>query len=522
MYDLVIQGGQVIDGTGSARQKLDIAIQGDRIAELGSLAGAPAKRTINAAGKIVAPGVIDVHTHSDGWLLKIPYLASKISQGITTEVLMSDGISYAPITPENHRDWFLYMRTLNGLELSDYTGWRSVGDYLDLLDGRCAQNVVCEVPYANVRVLAAGWGRTALDDTQIKFMQREIDRSMAAGAVGVSTGLDYIVQCFATTDEIAEVCSVLRPYAGLYVTHVRYKKGTLRGVQEAVEIGRRAGVPVHISHLKGVSPSETEQIIEYIDRVAVKEVDFSFDVYPYLPGSTQINYILPYEVWEDGPLSVCEKLRDPAVRERFADLIASFSVPMDRLTLAWVSSKANTRFQGMTCSAYARSVGKPIQEALADLLIEEHLGALAVIGLQPDELIKPFLAHDKFMLGSDGIWHDGAHIHPRMFGSAPRILGPMVREKKLFSLESAVRKLCGFPAERFGLVDRGVLRTGAFADVMIFDPATITDRATYAAPQQLSVGIDHVLVNGVSVWNDGAIVKTEGAKLPGRSLRFKK
>lgn len=518
MLDLVIHGGEVIDGTGAARRRADVGVQGDRIVEVGAIEPGQARRTIDARRKIVCPGFIDVHTHSDGWLLKHPHLASKISQGITTEVLMSDGISYAPVTPENYRDWFLYLRGLNGLQLSDYRGWRSLADYMSLLDGRTAQNVVAEVPYANCRVLAAGWGKGPLDDAQIKLMQREVERSMAAGAVGVSTGLDYVSECFATTDEIAEVVAASRPWGGVYVTHIRYKKGTLRGVQEAVEIGRRAGVPVHISHLKGLTLREVDEILTYIDQVAVNEVDFSFDVYPYLPSSTMINYILPYEVWEDGPLAVCTKLRDKAVRERYADLLAGFSVPLDRLKLAWVSSKENSRYQGQSVAAYAEQVNKPVHDALCDLLIEENLAALSVIHMQPDELIEPMLKHDRFMLGSDGIWHPNAVIHPRMFGSATRILGPMVRERKLFGLESAVRKLSGYAAERFGLVDRGVIRSGAFADLTVFDPATVTDRATYDAPQELSSGIEHVLVNGASVWSEGR--SAEGC--PGRWIRFKK
>lgn len=521
-FDLLIQGGTVIDGTGAAPRVADVAIAQDRIAAVGPLAAdsPSARRTLDASGLVVAPGFIDVHTHSDGWLSKIPYLVPKLSQGFTTEVLMSDGISYAPVSPENARDWFVYLRSLNGLQQADYRGWRTIADYMAQLDRRTAQNVVAQIPYANVRVLAAGWSRGPLDDTQINIMRREIERAMDAGAVGISTGLDYIAQCFATTDELVEVCSAMRPWRGLYVTHVRYKKGTLAGVQEAVEIGKRAGVPVHISHLKAGSPAEADAIVAYVDRVAVNEVDFSFDIYPYLPGSTMLAYLLPYEVWEDGPLAACAKLRDPAVRERLETLLACFSVPLEKVVLAWTATRDNARYQGQSLAHYAAETGRRPAEALVNLLIEEQLAALSVLHTGDDEWIEPFLRHPKFMLGTDGIYFADGRVHPRVYGSAPKILGPLVRDRKLFSLERAVHTMTGVPAERFGLVDRGQIRPGAFADLVMFDPRTVADRATYDNPHQLSVGIERVIVNGVEVFADGLAIESAGPELPGRALRF--
>jgi N-acyl-D-amino-acid deacylase len=521
-YDLLIQGGTLIDGTSAQARPADVAIAGDRVVAVGSLAAdtQSAGRIVDARGLVVAPGFIDVHTHSDGWLSKIPNLTAKTSQGFTTEVLMSDGISYAPITPENFRDWFTYLRPLNGLELADYRGWRTIADYMALLDRANVQNVATQIPYANLRVLAAGWRRGPLDDAQINIMRREIERAMEAGAVGVSTGLDYISECFSTTDELVRVCSALRPWRGLYVTHVRYKRGTLGGVQEAVEIGRRAGLPVHISHLKAGSPAEAEEILSYVDRVAVHEVDFSFDIYPYLPGSTTFSYLLPYEVWEEGPLAALAHLRDPAVRERLATLLACFPVPVEKISLAWTATKANARHQGQSVAEYAARTARTAAEAIADLLIEENLAALCVLRTGADEWIEPFLKHPKFMLGTDGIYFADGQVHPRVYGSAPKILGPLVRDRKLFSLEEAVRKMTSVAAERFGLVDRGVVREGAFADLVLFDPKTVADRATYENPHQLSVGIEHVLVGGVEIFAHGKPVENLGPELPGRALRF--
>jgi N-acyl-D-amino-acid deacylase len=301
---------------------------------------------------------------------------------------------------------------------------------------------------------------------------------------------------------------------------VRYKKGTLRGMQEAVEIGRRAGVRVHISHLKASTAREAEELLGYVDRVAVNEVDFSFDIYPYTSGSTMLNYLLPYEAWEDGPLAACAKLRDPAVRERLEAMLACFPLSAENIRIAWCATRDNARHQGLTLAEYAARLGKPAAEALCDLLIEEHLAALCVLRSGEDELVEPFLQHPKFMLGSDGIYFPDALVHPRVYGSATRLLGPLVRERKLFSLEEAVRKMSGIPAERFGLVDRGEVREGAFADLVVFNTDTVADRATYDDPHQLSVGIEHVVVNGVEIIGGGKPIENLGPELPGRALRF--
>jgi N-acyl-D-amino-acid deacylase len=516
MLDFAILGGTVIDGNGMPGQRVDVGILGDRIARIGQIKPSEAKQVLDAAHHVVAPGFIDVHNHSEGWLLKTPHFVPKLSQGFTTEILMSDGISYAPVTDQNWQEWFLYLRSLNGLLPEDYSGWHTIADYLARLDGRTAQNVAALIPYANLRVIAAGWRRDILDDTQIRIMRRQIEQAMDAGAVGISTGLDYISECFATTDELAEVCEAMAPWQGVYVTHVRYKKKTLRAVQEAVEIGRRAGVPVHISHLKAGSVEERDQLFEYIDRIAAQEVDFSFDVYPYMPGSTMLNFLLPYEVWENGPSRVVERLRDPSIRSNVTTLLEVFVSSFEQIRFAWFSLPRHAEWRGKTFADYVHQSGQLAGDALCDLLIEEKLNGLAVISGGDDALIEPWLQHDRFMLGSDGIYFPDGLVHPRIYGSAPRILGPMVRGRKLFSLETAVQKMTSIPAQRFGLTDRGLIREGAFADLVVFNPDTITDRATYSKPDQLSTGIERVLVNGQPVYAPAS--PSEGLPTPGRTL----
>ena len=354
----------------------------------------------------------------------------------------------------------------------------------------------------------------------MQLIRAEIRRSMEEGAVGISTGIDYAAQSFSTTDELVSACQAMAEYGGLYATHVRYKKGLVNGLKEAVEIGKRAGVAVHISHLKSPTAELTEEILNYVDRVAVNEVDFSFDVYPYHPGSTMLHFLLPYEVWEDGPLQVLPKLVRPRVRRLLEAALSDAEILLDRVYLAWFASKENSRYQGLSLAEYVRLTGRSTADAICDLLIEENLAVLAVFrpggeDEDVDGLVNPFLQHAKFMLGSDGIYHPDGIVHPRVYGSLPRLLGPLVRDHRLFSLEDAVRKASGYPAERFGLVDRGTLRDGAFAD-------TIRDTATYTNPHQLAAGIDTVIINGKIVFSGGEAVAANESSQPGRALLYRR
>ncbi len=496
-----------------------MGITGDRIADIGDLSSATAGNVINAANLIVAPGFIDVHTHMDGWLLKQSHEPSKTLQGFTTEVIGLDGISYAPVNRQTAKEWIFYLKALDGLQLSDYEGWESIDDFLNCLSGRNVQNAAMHVPYANVRSLACGFGRGYVDDFQMRQIKALVREGMEQGAVGLSTGLDYIVQCFSTTQELAEACEVVAEYKGLYVTHVRYKSGMMKALKEAVEIGKRSGVKVHISHLKAPAGSVLEEVLEYIDKVARQEVDLSFDVYPYQPGSTMLSYLMPFEAWSDGPLAAASKLRDPMMASWFHEGLSRHRLPLDRIHIAWVGSKENTKHQGKIVSDYIAETGLSEVEALTNLLQEERLAALLVFREGDDRLVHPFLKHDLYMMGTDGIYQPDGMIHPRQYGSSGRLLGPLVRDEKLFSLEEAVRKLSGFAAERFGLTDRGILKENAFADVVVFNPQTIRDQATLTDPHQYCLGIETVIVNGVTIVENSTPVDRLKFPYPGRSLR---
>lgn len=515
MFDTVIRNGTIIDGTRRSRYNADVAIVGDRIVAVAMDLG-EAHEELDASGLIVAPGFIDTHTHSDGWMLRRSALPSKLAQGFTTEFLMLDGIGYAPVDETTWREWFYYLRALDGLRLSDYDGWQTFAEFGGALDQQNLQNSAAFLPYANVRCQVAGFGRGPLDDFQRQVVTEHIRYGMEQGALGLSTGLDYIGQCFSDTDELAAVCRGMADHDGIYVTHIRYKTGMIDGLREAAEICRRAGVRLHISHLKSPDPRQTEIILALIDELA-EQVDLSFDTYPYQPGSTMLSYLLPYDVWVDGPIAALEKLRHPEIRRRFALSLQQYRLPMDRLKIAWTLTSDGNRWQGMSALEYAEVHEQPLADALCDLLIEERLAVLMVIDEGDDANIYPFLQHDRSMMGSDGIYFDDSLAHPRQFGSAPRLLGRAVRDWKLFSLEDAVYKLSHYPATRFGLQDRGVIRENAYADLTIFDADEIVDPATYAEPQELAVGVAHVFVNGTAVWPiDEACLSA--AALPGRFL----
>jgi N-acyl-D-amino-acid deacylase len=520
VFDLIIRGGEVIDGTGRPRFRADVGVQGDRITAVGDLSAATAKQTVDATGKVVSPGFIDVHNHTDGWLLKEPDLDVKIRQGFTTELLMSDGIGYAPIDPVTGPEWAYYLKCLNALRLDECHGWRSMAEYQQRLDRRCLQNHLVQIPYANLRTLVAGFGRSAIDDLQRKLIHAEIREGMAAGATGMSTGLDYISQWSATTTELAEACQVMAPQGGVYVSHIRYKHGLMPAVKEAVEIGARGGVPVHISHLKGSTDREVDELLNYIDTVARKEVDFSFEIYPYQPGSTMLNFILPYDVWDDGPTAAMGKLLRPEIQQRFRRALENYRLPLDKIHIAWVPSAENKRWQGRFLTEYIAAMGRPAEQALAELLIEERLAVLLVFNEGDDTLCHKMLQHDCCMIGSDGIYFPDGMVHPRVTSTAPRILGRAVRDWKVITLEQAVYKLAGYAAKKFKVVDRGELAVGKFADLVVFDPTTVIDVGTFQNPHQAPVGYDLVTVNGVIAWTPQGVGKFTPGTYPGRALKF--
>ena len=497
--DLIIRNGTIIDGTGAQRFQADVGVQDGRIAEIGNLPEAPAPQQIDATGKIVCPGFIDVHNHSDGWLLREGHQTCKTMQGFTTEIIMSDGISYAPVSQQNWRDWIYYLRGLNGLRMQDYTGWESLDQYLTELSKTSVQNFAAQIPYANLRTLVHDFSRGTLDDSQLVRMKQLVQECLEAGAVALSTGLDYVAQCFSPTSELVHACL---PMAGLnkpYVTHIRYKSGLIEGIREAIEIGRQANVPVHISHLKCQDPYTPEQIFELIEEACAEGIPTTFDVYPYQPGSTMLNYLLPYEVWEDGPLAATGKLSLDTIRRKVKHSFESYRLDLEHVLMAWSPSTDHTDDWGKTLLQIVEESGKEPVEALTDLLLDEQLAVLCVMDEGDDKLVEPLVAHPRCMMGTDAIYQPNGNVHPRAYGSTGRWLGPFVRDSQLFTLEEAIRKMTSLSADTFGLEGRGRLEVNAHADLVVFDDAQIQDHAQFGDPQHHSPGIEQVVINGTPV-----------------------
>lgn len=518
--DWIIRNGSIIDGTGASRRPADLGIKDGIIACIGDLSSATAAHEIDASGKIVCPGFIDVHNHSDGWLLRDGHQTCKTQQGFTTEIIMSDGISYAPVSPETWRDWVYYLRGLNGLRMQDYTGWETLNEYLTTLTGRSVQNFAAQIPYANLRTLVHNFSGGALDDSQIIRMQHLVTECLEAGAVALSTGLDYIAQCHSPTSELIKACLPMAGKDKPYVTHIRYKMGLLDGIREAIEIGRQAKVPVHISHLKCQPPYHPEQVFELIENACAEGIPTTFDVYPYQPGSTMLNYLLPYEVWDDGPLAATGKLALDRIRRKTEHSLDSYRLDLDHVLMAWSPSNDHLSDWGKTLQQIVNESGKKSSHALIDLLLDEQLGVLCVMDEGDDKLVEPFVAHPRCMMGTDAIYQPDGQVHPRAYGSVGRWLGTFVRDTKLFSLEEAIRKMTSLSADTFGLQGRGRLAENAFADIVIFDEETINDNASFADPIQHCSGIEHVLINGMPVVENGNTLDFDvsDSPIPGHRL----
>lgn len=519
MFETVLAGGTILDGTRAPRRIADVGVNADRIVAIGDLSTADCGSRLDVSGLCVAPGFVDVHNHSDGWMLKEPLQSSKIMQGFTTEVTLLDGISYAPVSEQTWREWFFYLRALDGLRLDEYQGWTSIAEFMDAMDGRCTQNAIPHVPYANVRAEVCGFGPKPPSTQQMGQIADLIRQGMDQGAVGLSSGLDYIVQCHSSADELTEACRVVAEYGGLYATHIRYKLGLFKALDEALDICRRSGAALHVSHLKCIVGTVAEDIIDWLEN-ARKEVPLSFDVYPYLPGSTMLNYLLPYEVWDEGPLAAMTRIQRPEIQAKFAANLKNYKLALDSIRIAWLPGRENEGAQGMLLSEYVSSTGLPAEKALLNLLIEERMAVLCVYLEGDDDLISPFLEHDLYMMGSDGIYAEGGMIHPRQFGSAARLLGRFVRKKQRLTLEDAAYKLSGHAAEKFGLKDRGVLEEGRFADIVVFDADRVNDAASWDEPCVPAEGFEHVLVNGRFVVRDATVVESWPDGMPGRRLYF--
>ena len=525
MLDTVIRGGTLVDGTGSPGRAEDVGISGDRIEALGDLSEAEAGRTIDATGLTVSPGFIDTHTHSDAALLTDPQHAQGLRQGITTEILGQDGLSYAPLSADNYREYARYLAGILGeppedLDMSSVAAFRSHYDGIGI-------NTAYLVPHGAVRLEAVGFRDVPLEGELLDRARQLVAEGMEQGAVGLATGLSYHPHAWSDTREIVALCEVVRDGGGVYVTHLRdvntdraFGEG---GIPEALEIGRRSGVKVHFSHHRthAVTAGKVKERMALIDEAKSEGVDVTADLYPYPTGSTYPLSYIPSPAHEDGLDAVLERLRDPAQRAAIArDLDEN---PRERFADAIFSYLGKSRkMEGMSLVDIAEMRGVTGGTALCELLIEEE-GQVCYWGSPPDSVAVwrqvsrdslELLARADYMVGSDSI-HVGSVPHPRAYGTFPRFLGRLRRQFDTISLEQTVQRMTDNPARRFNLTDRGRIAEGYFADVVVFDADRIIDTATYDDPKQFPAGIPFVLVNGrVAVDQDRCTGVFAGRAIP--------
>ncbi len=517
MFDLLLRDGRVVDGTGQTWFRASVGVSGDRLSVIrGDASSLQAGRVIDASQYVVCPGFIDMHSHSDLMMLSNPRHEAKVRQGVTTELLGMDGLSYAPISPGNLEHLLTYLAAVNGMPPPGVR-WSSVREFLALFDQGVACNVVYLVPHAAIRIEAMGWDDRLPTEAELRRMQELARQGMRDGAFGFTTGLTYPPGAYSDTNELAAVCDAVKDLGGLYMTHARYSLGDrlLDPFREVVAIGRRSGLPVHISHYHSPVEGMGEQMVRLVDEARSGGVDVTFDQYPYAAASTILHSLLPYWVHAGGPAALLGRIQDRKVRDELGDSVnPMWGLSLDHYIFSHVGSAKNKEWEGRSLTDLAAAQGKSIVDTICDLLIEENLNVAFVARTGNPDNIRQILRHPAQMVGSDGLL-TGEMPNPRTYGAFPYVLGQFVREEGLLRMEEAVRKMSAIPAQRLGLSDRGILRDGMKADIVVFDPDLVEAKATFEQPKQYPAGIDYVLVNGKLVVDNGS----HTGALPGRAIR---
>jgi N-acyl-D-amino-acid deacylase len=527
-FDLVITNGHIIDGTGSPWYSGDLGIRDGKIAAIGNLALASRKRTIDAAGKVVAPGFIDMLGQSELTILVDPRLPSKIYQGITTEIT-GEGSTVAPLNDA------IIQSDRAGYEHYHITpDWRTFRQYFARIEKQgMGINLASYVGATQVRRLVLGEGNKQPTPDQLEQMKTLVREAMKDGTVGVSTALDYAPAPYATTEELIALAAEAGKFGGIYSTHMRNESDSvLEAIDEALRIGREAHVPVEIWHLKVAGKNNwgrMPEVVAKINGARAAGSDVTADTYAYTAWFNDFSAFIPPWAHDGGTAKLVERLKDPATRERIRRDMLTPSKDWDNewreipgpeaVMIGVVQNPKMLPLEGKRLSEIAKLWNKDPMDAVFDILIEDPNAGVAVFGMsQPDvtlALQQPWVAIDNDSSGTspEGILGQ-EHPHPRAYGTFPRILRKYVREERALTLEDAIRKFSALPAQRLRLIDRGALKAGMWADVVIFDPTTVRDLATFDNPNQLSEGMEYVLVNGVPVVDEA---KMTGA-LPGKVL----
>ena len=523
MFDIIVKNGKIYDGTGNPWTQLDLGIKDGVIQKIGNLSNQQAYKVIDADQFAVSPGFIDTHVHSDLICTKPEIHKIKVLQGVTTELFGQDGISVAPVSEETKPLWQKQLKGLNG-DIGDWP-WNSIEEYLSYLDQTNLNgNAVYLVPHGAVRTLVMGFeGRNATKE-EMRRMRELVEVGMEQGAAGLSSGLIYPPNLYSCKEELIEICKGAAKYGGCFVVHMRNESNMiLEALDEVIDVARKSGVRLHVSHFKVIgrlNRGKYKEALKKMDDARAEGIEVTFDQYPYTAGSTVFHAILPPWMHSGGTEELLEKLK---IRENQEKIKADFenngeyenwvlNCGWENIVLTSVTTEANRWVEGKNMVEIAKELGVEPPDAAFKLLLEEKAGIAMLIHWGIEEDIISAMQHPLQIVGSDGIF--GGKPHPRLYGTYPKVLGHFVREKKAISLEEAIRKMTGAPAQLLRLKNRGLIKEGYAADIVIFDPETVLDKATYEEPLQEPAGIHYVFVNGkLAVESGGYTGKTCGRVL---------
>lgn len=514
VFDLIIKNGFIYDGSGSEGSQQDLGIMKGRIEAMGDLSAGDAETVIDASGMVVAPGFIDTHSHSGLEALVHPQTPHNIMQGITTCLVGQDAMGLAPVVDDYVEPWKKTMAGLEGDYKADWT-WRSVSDYFDRLDSMdLGPNFAYLAPHGNIRLCVMGLENREPTSEELARMKALLQTCLDEGCFGMSTGMIYPPCSFGKTQEFIELSRVLKENDAIFVTHQRSEADTiLDSMDEIISIGEESGCRIHFSHFKVAGKKNWkffDGVLEKLDLCSEKGIRVSVDQYPYVAGSTTLSVILPPWVHEGGTEKALERLRDPEARKRMTrdikagihgwDNFVDFA-GLDGIFVTFVKTEQNQNVVGKSLVELGEMRGKDPLEATYDLLLEEENTAGLVDFYGLEEHVVKILKRPEQNVCTDGIL--GGKPHPRVYGTYPRVLGKYVRDEKVLDMATAIHKMTGKPASVLGISDRGLLKEGYAADVVVFNPETVLDTADYADPIRFPEGIRHVLVNGRVLVSDG-------------------